>query len=366
MSDERIKKILARHETLKERRRAWEENYWYDISDYILNERGWFAERDKGQEGRRRQNKVLNGVATRAVRILAAGLQGGLTSPSRKWFRLKLPIYNMLNISPVRRYLEAAEEGMYTVFAGSNFYSCMHQFFTEQPTFGTSVMLIEFDEAKVVRCRILTCGEYYLGANALGEVDTLHVPESLTAEQMIDEFGLDMVGDNVKRAAEGNSAERFEVLHIIQRRRKRDHTLEDNLNMPWESLWIDLSGNEKKFLRESGYRSQPFVAGRWSVVGTEIYGRGPGQDALPDVLGLQSMERTSLKQVHKSADPPVRKPVDMDGPLNMLPGGISVYNPANPNALGPLYQVTPNTRELDAKFSARSWQSGKPFLTTFF
>ena len=345
----RLKSLLRRFYALKETRKPFETNYWQPISEYILPRRGWFDSlEDPQRPGRKRQDKIINNQPSRALRVLAAGMQGGLTSPARQWFRLNLADSAVKHSSAVREYLSEVERRMYMIFSSSNFYSSIHMAYTEMAGFGTCCMLEDEDPEKAVRFLTLTAGEYYLAEDRRGLVNTVYRTTWMSAAQMEEEFGREALSEDVKGALEHDPDRKYEVLHIVEPRRERNRRSASNLNMPWGSIYLELGGGGH-LLREGGYQEFPYLVSRWSVFGGEIYGRGPGHEVLPDVKMLQEMEKTHLKALHKMADPPVKKPASLGHPVNALPGGVTPYDASNPQALAPLYEVRPNTGELDAK-----------------
>ena len=50
-----------------------------DITDYILPRRGKYLNRGESARFEQRNSAIIDGTATRALRVLAAGMQGGLT-----------------------------------------------------------------------------------------------------------------------------------------------------------------------------------------------------------------------------------------------------------------------------------------------
>ncbi len=347
--ENQIREYMRRFFGLKQTRQPFETNYWQAISEYLLPRRGWFESlEDPQRPGRKRQDKIINNQPTRALRILSAGMQGGLTSPARQWFRLNLADSSVHGSGAVREYLSEVERRMYMIFASSNFYSSIHMAYTELAGFGTCCLLEDEDPDKTVRFLTLTAGEYYLAEDRRGLVNTVYRTTWMSAAQMEEEFGRNVVSDQVKSALEHDPDRKFEVLHLVEPRSLRNQRSSGNMDMPFKSVYLELGGGGH-LLRESGYNEFPYLVSRWSVFGGEVYGRGPGNDVLPDVKMLQEMEKTHLKALHKMADPPVKKPASLGHPVNALPGGVTPYDASNPQALAPLYEVTPNTAELDAK-----------------
>lgn len=347
--DERAKKYQRRLAALEQERNEWE-SLWQELSDYLCPYRGFYIARgQQPNRGDRRGGKIRDGVATRALRILAAGLQGGLTSPARPWFRLGLSDSGLSEQSGVREWLAAVERIMYAAFARSNFYSAIHSVYADLAAFGTACLYEEEDPARILHFRVLTAGEYALACDSRGRTDTVYRRIWMTAEQMIDRFGEERVSDSVREAMTNDRPDQwFEVLHAVQPRRKRDATKKDGINLPYESLYQELAG-EGAVLSEGGYEEFPYMAPRWDITGSDVYGRSPGMDTLPDVKMLQKMQEKSIKAIEKQVDPPLRVPISYADSLNTVPGGINYIDSSNPAGLGPLYEVRFDVAAAEAK-----------------
>jgi len=59
--------------------------HWKEISDYMIPQKGRFlmSPSEKQNRGNKVNSRIINGTAKKALRTLAAGMQGGLTSPAR-------------------------------------------------------------------------------------------------------------------------------------------------------------------------------------------------------------------------------------------------------------------------------------------
>ena len=109
---ERYKSSLLRD------RQSWLDE-WKDIRDFMLPYHGRF-DGENPNEGKRRDDKIVQNAAKMALRVLSAGLLTGLTSPSRPWFRLGLPNPELRDNVTVRAWLDEVERRMYMVFSESN------------------------------------------------------------------------------------------------------------------------------------------------------------------------------------------------------------------------------------------------------
>jgi hypothetical protein len=74
--------------------------------------------------------------------------------------------------------------------------------------------------------------------------------------------------------------------------------------MPVSSIHV-FYDEQPVILREGGYHEMPILTPRWERDSGEIYGRGPGIQALPDAKMLNQMSKTMLKAGQKAVDPPL-------------------------------------------------------------
>jgi hypothetical protein len=322
-----------------------------ELSDYMSPRRGQYLSNDTKdtKPGSKKESKIINGSANDALRIIAAGLQGGLTSPARPWFKLGFADADLMEFGPVRDWAYKVRERMLYVFARSNFYGAMHGQYGELALFGTSAMLIEEDFRTTLRCRPFTIGEYMLACDSQYRVNTLYRQFSSTARQMIDEFGKDNVSDPVKEAVKnGNLGRRFELIHLIQPNGSFDENKRNVDGKKFESVYFELNADHDKLLRRAGYEDLPIAAARWDVTGVSVYGNAPGMTALGDVKMLQKMEEKKLKALDKMVDPPMNAPSSMKGKGGtIISGGVNYIDVAQGNqGFTPTFMVNPDFQKI--------------------
>lgn len=155
--------------------------------------------------------------------------------------------------------------------------------------------------------KVIPAGEYVLDTDDKGEVDTFMYRTRMSARQIIQKFGEEVVPSHVKTAASNSGTAVtafFDVIHAVFPRTERTFGRLDSLNMPWASVWWmgfgNTGGGKPAILRESGFKSFPAFAPRWGVTGNDKYGRSPAMDALPDCRMLQQMSKTTLRAMHKA------------------------------------------------------------------
>lgn len=351
---------------------------WVELRDYVFSDGGFFSSLGEYKDdGKKTRRYIINGTASKAVDTLAAGLQGGLTSPSRPWFSLGVSDQELREAIGVRTWLQDTRDLMLRVFARSNFYECLHQVYTELAVFGTGGIIIEDEDSnRVIRCRSLTVGEYWIDTDADGNVDTLFIRNKMNVRALVKKFGLDQVGPVIREQhAAKNYHLEHDVIHLICPRSELGETVEagrrDAAGMPWASLWFleNPGDGTSGILRESGYRVKPFAVTRWRVRGHDVWGKSPGMDALGDCQMLQKMERTKLEVMDKEARPPMIAPPSImnRGGVNIVAGGVTFADMSKPNeSVAPAFQVRPDIRNTSLEIDNVERRIGDIFYTNLF
>ena len=340
-----LKKIKNRFAEVKEEANSWT-SQWKDIQSYVCPNRGFFEGTMPNNGAAIDYKTIINGTATDSLTTLASGMTSGLTSPSRPWFKLGLADEDLMEFDPVKYWLDSVERKMYAVFQKANIYGTLTNMYYEIGAFGTAGAMLYEDFDTVIRGHNFTCGEYWLGVNDKGKVDTVARMMPMSALQMVSKFGIDNVSDAVKKAYEGNRpGSYFNVCYLCEPNDSRNPGMKDAKNMPFRAVYWEESCREDKTLRVSGFQEFPGLFPRWGVTRpADAYGRSsPGWLTLGDVKMLQKMETKKLKALDKVVDPPVQRDASVSGDINTLPGGITFSSAQNPNAgLRPAYQIQPD------------------------
>ena len=107
------------------------------------------------------------------------------------------------------------------------------------------------------------------------------------------------------------------------------------MNMPFQSIYFEY--NSGHIISIGGFRELPYVIPRYLKASTEIYGRSPAMNALPDVKVLNKMVETALKAAAKQVDPPLLVPDDsMLSPIRMSAGSLNYYRSGSRDRIEPL------------------------------
>lgn len=321
--------LMRRLATLKAERASWWP-HWREISNNLLPRAGRYFISDRNR-GDKRHNAIMDNTGTRALRVLAAGMMAGMTSPARPWFRLAVPDPEMAKSPAVKQWLADVTRLMLEVFAKSNTYRALHAVYEELGAFGTAATVVLDDYESVLHHYPLTVGEYCLAQNFRGEVQTLYREFEMPVAAVVQEFGLDKCSVTTMRLYDSRNFDAWvPVVHAIEPREQRKLGSLSAQDMAWRSIYFEPGGERDKMLREGGFKRFPALAPRWNTAGGDLYGHGPGMDALGDIKQLQHQQLSKARAIDYQVRPPVQVPNGMKNrEVDLLPGGVSyVDNPA--------------------------------------
>ena len=341
--------INVRFEDMKEEFGKWR-TALKEIREYTAPTHGFFESETPNDGKKIDHEKIVNGHAMDALDTLAAGMLSGLTSPSRPWFALGCDDPDLALFKPVKEWLSTVQNRMMTVFSNSNIYQVLHSLYLEIGAFGTGAIMVMPDFDTVIRGYNFTIGEYYLGIDHTGRVDSWARQYSKTVVQMVREFGLENCSPAVQSLYNKNQLQQTRIIrHLIEPNDKRIEWRGDFRGMRWRSVQWEEAGRSDQVLRMSGFNDFPIMAPRWQVrASSDTYGRSPGWKALGDVKMLQKMERDGLLALDKVVDPPVQVLGTVEH-VNLLPGGINHSSQVAPNAgVRAAYQIQPDFVALQA------------------
>ncbi|MBD5557262.1 MAG: hypothetical protein HDQ92_01450 [Desulfovibrio sp.] len=341
-----VARLSRRHRELLRRRAPWE-GAWRSLAEHFLPTRFRLDAEQNGEgRGPMLNSRLVDATGILAMRVLAAGLQGGLTSPARPWFRLSLDDAELARSRQGQEWLDECAARMRVVFHRSNFYNVMHTLYAELGTFGTAFAFELADPRHGFSFVPLCAGEYALDVNERRRVDTVFRRVFMSLRQMAAAFGPEALPEELRAQLERNPDARFAVAQAVFPRAERRPGRVDAAAMAFASLhWLE--GREGAHpLRVSGFRGFPGFGPRWEAAGADVYGRSPAMDALPDCRMLQQMGITTLKALHKAVDPPMSVAAGLRSVgLDLTPGAINYVDSApgqSPQAATPLFQVRPD------------------------
>lgn len=327
MTWEEEQHFMRRLKTLEDERKNGWESHWRSLAKNFLPRRSRFLDAGDRTNDGEVMNLLQSGVGILCLRVLANGMQSGLTSPARPWFSLDLTNKQLADSEQAKLWLHDTYEKMVEVFRQTNFYDQVHILYSELACFGTACMIIEEDMRNVIRCRTLTVGEYALDAGEDGRVDTLYRRVRMTPRQMLQAWP-DSTPDDVRNMVDNDVSRWITVLHAVEPNTKhrerggRPSVRKDE--RPYRSVYLILDGAQRAVLEDSGYYEFPALCPRWITTASDIYGSSPAMDALADCRELQKAVEKTRIGLEKEVDPPLLVyNKGIDGGIDTSAGGLN-------------------------------------------
>ena len=336
---------------------------WMQVVEYVDPAQGRFENLPSGaRRPKRSRSKIINGTATRCVRVAAAGLSSHMTSKSRPWFNLTTPDPAVGQLQHVKVWLDSVTEIIRETLAKSNFYKAMPVAYTSDLSFGVAAMLVVAHDEETVRFHPLPIGSYAIAIDEHGKVDSLWRCFRMSARNIVSRYGklLDngqrvpdeaTMPDNVIKAFRTSPDQLFTIESLFEPNPDAEPGMgplrvqAEHLR-PWrEVTWIAGQSKDDKrgILRQGGHYEAPFICIRFNPVGDDCYSDAPGTDSLGDCKQLQYLEGQKLKMIDLSAEPPVTIPDTMRNLGASLAPRARNFLPMTQNGakIEPTYKVDP-------------------------
>jgi len=334
--------LKSRWSRLQTERSEWR-THWREISDYLLPTSARFYTSDRNR-GSRKHNAIIDSTASRALKVLAAGMMAGMSSPARPWFRLTLADEDLSEFSSVKEWLADTQRRMLHIFAGSNTYRVLHSVYMELGAFGTSAVMMMNDATRTIHHYHSPVGEFALAADYRGRVNTLYREFEKTVGELVGEFGYENCSDSVRNMHDRGDLDKWvKIIHAIEPRVDRDPRMKDQKNKPYASVYFELGADagSKQVLREGGYDEFPVMAPRWSSMAGDVYGTSPGMEGLGDIKQLQHMQLRKSQAIDYQTKPPLQVPSSMrQREIDWRPGGVTfVDQVGQQNTVSTLFNV---------------------------
>jgi hypothetical protein len=308
--------IIKRVEALDSQKTSWN-SHWQEILDYVMPRKAEVS--ISYQKGAKRTDKLFDSTAIHANTLLAASLQGTLTSASLPWFHLRTDDEDMNLNREVQVWLEDCRNRMYKTFNSSNFNTEVHEFYLDICSVGTACIEAEEVDSGIA-FRTLHISEYYISEDHKGKIDSIYRKFEYTARQAYQKWG-DALGSKLIDAYKNNPDKKFTFIHAVMP--KEDYDGEYSTKLPYVSIYV--CKTDKKIVHSGGYNELPYLVTRWSKASGEEYGRSPAYNALPDIKTLNKAVELGLKAWAKAIDPPLLVEDDgVIGNVRTTPGGITV------------------------------------------
>jgi hypothetical protein len=284
-----VSALHRRLERLKQLRQPHEQ-VWRDCFDHSFPIRGSGLQGTQpldAQQAMERKSKLLHSAATDAGRTLAAAIVSGATPSASIWA--------LLNVSGAAedglRWLDEKGKQLHEEIHASTFDAAAFECAQDLVGAGWFALYVDVDRRvggfKFQQWPLAGC--YCASTEPNGIVDTVFREYTLTAEQVIAEYGIENVSADLIKKHQADPDAAVVLCHAIYPRSTYAVGARLAKNLPVASCVFEVDG--KAMLRESGYHEMPVIVPRWAVIPDSAYAIGPMFDALPDARELNEFLR---------------------------------------------------------------------------
>lgn len=358
MTSERIKALNSAGEGLRKLRQPYDPVF-QEVNTYFTTRASRFGSGDSAAFKGRINSRIINPRGRLALRTLQSGMQTGITSPARPWFRLVAEDSRLMEVAAVKNHLYEAEKEMRQMLQRSGLYNMLHVGWRHLGLFGHDCAIIEDDDDLGLYGQQLVPGEFWLGENSYGLIDTVYREYRMTTQQMVDKFvyrgnpaaepDWSVVNKRVREAFErGQLGQTFPVRQLLAPRYNRDPRSALPKDKPIMSVYWEPDAQDRLLL-DSGYDRSPLVASRWDNEGTDVYGNSPAMDTLSIVKRLQVKERELAEAQHRMNKPPINAPAEWRNlAFSFDPEAVNFVSDPGLGAR-PVFQIDPPIAEMRAE-----------------
>ena len=326
-----VERILADNDYLKNRNASWP-SYHQTLANFFLPRAAFINTiRTVGQP--LQTQWLYDSCGIRSAKICSSGIHTNLTNPATKWFGTQNKDIRYMDIKEVKIWYRSLEEAVRQILNGSNFDTVLGESYVHDTVFGTSIMYADKDFKRRVKYKIIPLDQPQMAEGADGNVNTMYRNFKLTAIQAYEIWGENAGKSVIDAIRDKKPYKELEFIHYCAPRDVRQAGKIDSVNMPYASVWINKE--DKKIIEESGFKTFPYIVGRFYTQEGEVFGFSPGMDVLVDTSGINTMRKTIQRRAMKEADPPFEAPFrGYLSPWNFNPGAGNLRDPKIPRDQG--------------------------------
>ncbi len=299
---ERIERYLAQHAKIVSQRSNFDD-LWDSACELLLPRRMGFT--SEWMPGSQKTDMLLDNTPMLGARELASAIDGLVKPKQSQWFEIETEDDAVMRDGEVARWLHDAERRMFKAMyrPQARFQQATGEADQDLVVIGNAFVLVtENSTREHLLYRTHHMKDVHFCENADGSVDKVFIKEKLPVRVLVQRYGLESLSpETQKLVADGKDDAKIKTLQVIEPRSDRDPRGVGSKNMPFRYCVIECEAQHE--ILESGFEEFPGAAARWDTTGGEIYGRGPGTLALPNVDTCQEVKATLLKAGHYAVDP---------------------------------------------------------------
>src|SRR2546425_3286569 len=316
-----------------------------DLAQYIIPRKAQITYRLA--PGAKQTSLLYDTTAVKANEYLASAMSGALTPNTMQWIALQMRFEDLNREQEVREWLDQCRDILLSAINQSNFKAEAHEMYLDLGCFGTGCLLMEEIPGPMLfngfRFKAMPMGWYVIGEGPDGRVDMVGRKIEMSARAAALKFGdgdmrlgMTKLSSETAHKAEARPDDMVGILHMVMPREGANYFMHaSGKERPWASVYVEVGSSASyggdpstasgaHLITEGGYYELPFMVPRWGKSAHEIYGRGPGHTALPDIKTLNKARELRLRAAAKWIDPPIAVIDDgVVGKVRTQPSGIT-------------------------------------------
>lgn len=314
------------------------ESIWTILSEFILpNQHGKFF--NDTSVGDKKTVRLYDSTAVQANHDLASAIHATLTNPATQWAKFKFSDPALMQDKESREWLQRAEDTFHKALGDSNFANELAKGYKGFGALGSMCLMHEENDTlsdtgtfSGFRFKAWHLAECAWAEGANGDVAVVYRKFKMTARQSMERWGKE-TPMKIRECMSKDPEQEFEFIHCIFPRDSKEVKLNEvglapPKKRPIASVYVFKDSAE--IVEEGGYYEMPVYVTRWDTMPGEVYGRGPGHIAIPDVRTLNKVKELGLHAINKAINPPMlAEQRSVLSSLDLRPGQVSVVKDIN-------------------------------------
>lgn len=292
--------------------RVKREGEWRNLQKWICPARGLLQDQDKNFHNPENIVRFTHAASSATLRG-ASGMTSGMTPRNAAWFKPDFAEAEVLEVSGARAWLDEVAKRMRDCLANGGFYQAIHSFNMDLLWAGCALLYSEKGTEFPLHFQCYQIGTFCVETDRHGQLLAVARRLAFTLQELVEEFGEENIAQATLAQAKQTPWQTEYVWQLVR--------LDSNGDKPVSSKYWQ-ENHVEMFLRQDGFFEMPFFYTCWHE-SNNVYGIGPGDEALPDIRQIDIMEKRKLEGLAKITDPPVQADKAMKDIIDLSPGAIN-------------------------------------------
>lgn len=336
---EQAQSYIKRYKSLTTDKQNWN-NSWDLVGRFIHTIKQDFT--GVKPRGAFLNDEIFDTTAVTAAKKSSSALKGMLWSGGNESFKL-LPTRDIEEQGAYNDYYDYATDTVGNEMENDNagLDVALSEYFGDEISFGTAGIGVFRGKDSALFYRAYSVESMSIDEGLNGRIDTIYTVYNWEVRRVIQEFNLEDLSQRVKDLVRDNNLdEKIQLLNIVEPRSGGVKAASNIMEAPFKELWIEK--DSAHIIQEKGYFEIPINVGRLDKRLGEVYGRGWGMSAMPDVLEINQVVEDATLALEKSMDPPLGMMSDGDlgaQEIDTSPKAFNVFRASTKGENSPVFPL---------------------------